>query len=49
MNKRTAEALLKRIKNALANLGVALGLLWILAFDLDEIIEFFKERAGGWI
>jgi len=49
MNKRTAEALLNRIKKAIEIPAAYLGLLWILTFDLDEIIEYFKERAGGLI
>ena len=40
---------MNRIKEAFEVLGTYLGLLWILAFDLDEIVELDKRHAGGLI
>lgn len=40
---------MNRIKEAFEILAAYLGLLWILAFDLDEITELVKRHVGGWI
>jgi hypothetical protein len=37
---------MKRIRKPLEVLGADLGLLWILAFDLDETADWLKQHAG---
>jgi len=40
---------LKKIWSALETFIACLGLIWILLFGLDEIAEWLKQNAGGWI
>jgi hypothetical protein len=40
---------MNRIREALEVLGADLGSIWILLFNLDELGEWFKQHAGGWI
>jgi len=40
---------MNKLKEAMLTLAAILGLIWILATDLNEFSEWLEQRAGSWL